>query len=234
MVRKLFLAMAACIAAGCFWFSTIQTAELTIAASANAIKSEAARRLIIIDLRRLTLTLYDGDKEPLAKYPVAVGGPDSPSPAGVWRVSSKMEGWEERYGSCWLGLNCPWGSYGIHGTNKPGSIGSKVSLGCIRMLNEDVEALYPLVPIGTGVIIENDYGELPGRLATIQPGDRGNLVLATQRQLRALGYYDGGLNGIYGKRMEAAVYAFKLDHGPDTTLYVGPKTYALLGVLLFE
>lgn len=233
-MRRLCFAMIACVAALCFWLWTLRTFDLAIAVSAGVAQSEAARRLIIIDLRRLTLTLYDGGREPIAKYPVAVGGPDSPTPAGVWRVSSKMEGWEERYGSRWLGLNCPWGSYGIHGTNKPGSIGSKVSLGCVRMLNEDVEALYPLVPIGTGVIIENDYGELPGRLNTIEPGDRGNLVLAAQRQLRALGYYDGGLDGIYGKRMEAAVYAFKLDHGPDLSLYVGPKTYALLGVYLFD
>ena len=34
-----------------------------------------------------------------------------------------------------------WSGIGIHGTNKPESIGHDVSLGCIRMHNEDVTAL---------------------------------------------------------------------------------------------
>jgi len=102
------------------------------------------------------------------------------------------------------------------------------------MLNGDVEALYPRVPLGTPVIIENDCGDLPSRLRSIRPGDRGNLVRAAQQRLAALGYYDGGIDGIYGKRMEAAVYAFKLDHGPDDSLTVGPETYKRLGIMLFE
>lgn len=43
--------------------------------------------------------------------------------------------------------------YGIHGTDAPESIGRSVSHGCVRMLNEDIERLYPLVPIGTPVYI---------------------------------------------------------------------------------
>ncbi len=45
------------------------------------------------------------------------------------------------------------GSYAIHGTNKPWGIGRRVSHGCIRMYPEDIEALYPLVPVGTPVFI---------------------------------------------------------------------------------
>jgi lipoprotein-anchoring transpeptidase ErfK/SrfK len=33
------------------------------------------------------------------------------------------------------------------------SIGTDASHGCIRMLMSDVEALYPLVPIGTRVFV---------------------------------------------------------------------------------
>ena len=44
-------------------------------------------------------------------------------------------------------------SYLIHGTNKPNSIGTKASSGCIRMLNEDVIDLYRRVPIGSRVIV---------------------------------------------------------------------------------
>jgi lipoprotein-anchoring transpeptidase ErfK/SrfK len=43
--------------------------------------------------------------------------------------------------------------YGIHGTDEPKSIGRSVSHGCVRMLNEDVEQLYPMVPVGTAVYI---------------------------------------------------------------------------------
>ncbi len=43
--------------------------------------------------------------------------------------------------------------YGIHGTDHPESIGQSVSHGCVRMRNEDIEKLYPLVPVGTPVYI---------------------------------------------------------------------------------
>lgn len=43
--------------------------------------------------------------------------------------------------------------YGIHGTNVPVSIGQAASHGCIRMRNADIEALAPLVPVGTPVYI---------------------------------------------------------------------------------
>ena len=43
--------------------------------------------------------------------------------------------------------------YGIHGTDEPESIGHSVSHGCVRMLNSDVEKLYPMVAIGTPVYI---------------------------------------------------------------------------------
>jgi lipoprotein-anchoring transpeptidase ErfK/SrfK len=43
--------------------------------------------------------------------------------------------------------------YGIHGTDHPESIGHSVSHGCVRMRNEDIEKLYPMVPVGTPVYI---------------------------------------------------------------------------------
>jgi len=47
--------------------------------------------------------------------------------------------------------------YRIHGTNQPSTIGSFVSSGCIRLLNEDIEDLYSRVQVGTRVVV------LPGR-----------------------------------------------------------------------
>ena len=45
------------------------------------------------------------------------------------------------------------GNYGIHGTNRPESIGHYVSNGCIRMLEENVEELFDRVEVGTPVEI---------------------------------------------------------------------------------
>lgn len=43
--------------------------------------------------------------------------------------------------------------YRIHGTNQPSTIGSFVSSGCIRLVNEDVEDLYSRVQVGTRVVV---------------------------------------------------------------------------------
>jgi lipoprotein-anchoring transpeptidase ErfK/SrfK len=43
--------------------------------------------------------------------------------------------------------------YRIHGTNAPGTIGTHVSSGCLRLTNEDVSDLYSRVSVGTKVIV---------------------------------------------------------------------------------
>ena len=43
--------------------------------------------------------------------------------------------------------------YRIHGTNEPNTIGTNVSSGCIRLLNEDVADLYDRVRVGTKVFV---------------------------------------------------------------------------------
>src|SRR3569833_703353 len=53
-----------------------------------------------------------------------------------------------------LGLS----SYLIHSTNRPYSVGMRVSHGCLRMYPEDFEALFPQIPVGTPVhIIDQPY-----------------------------------------------------------------------------
>ena len=44
-------------------------------------------------------------------------------------------------------------SYRIHGTNAPGTIGTQVSSGCIRMINADVIDLYRRVAVGSRIIV---------------------------------------------------------------------------------
>jgi lipoprotein-anchoring transpeptidase ErfK/SrfK len=55
--------------------------------------------------------------------------------------------------------------YRIHGTNAPETIGTHVSSGCIRLINEDVSDLYSRVNIGTRVIVlpMERRAELSGR-----------------------------------------------------------------------
>ncbi|TDT92787.1 lipoprotein-anchoring transpeptidase ErfK/SrfK [Azorhizobium sp. AG788] len=44
----------------------------------------------------------------------------------------------------------------LHGTIEPDTIGTEVSSGCIRLLNQDIIDLYERVPLGTRVIVINN------------------------------------------------------------------------------
>lgn len=46
----------------------------------------------------------------------------------------------------------------IHGTNEPRTIGSRVSSGCIRMVNQDVMDLYARTPLGAKVVVLSGPG----------------------------------------------------------------------------
>ena len=46
--------------------------------------------------------------------------------------------------------------YRVHGTNQPSTIGTFVSSGCIRLVNEDIEDLYSRVKVGTKVVVLGD------------------------------------------------------------------------------
>ncbi|MCX7826317.1 MAG: L,D-transpeptidase family protein [Verrucomicrobiae bacterium] len=56
-------------------------------------------------------------------------------------------------GKYWLALNIP--RYGIHGTWEPESIGRQSSAGCVRLLNDDIEELFIILPVGTPVQIKD-------------------------------------------------------------------------------
>ena len=58
--------------------------------------------------------------------------------------------------------------YRIHGTNAPKSIGTRVSSGCIRMLNEDVQDLYSRVNVGTKVVVLPAAGRRPAEAQTVR------------------------------------------------------------------
>lgn len=119
------------------------------------------------------LYLMDGDKL-FKAYDIGTGKQDR-TPTGKFMVVSKIKEpvWtykgeqipfgDERnvLGTHWLELrgqdegNKELQGYGIHGTWERDSIGKSRSNGCVRMLNEEVEELYNLIPYRTMVVIED-------------------------------------------------------------------------------
>lgn len=185
---------------------------------------------IIIDTdRRKLIVLKKG--EPSIIYPVAVGKHETPTPIGNWEVLRKAAHWGSGFGTRWIGLTVPWGIYGIHGTNKPGSIGSYASHGCIRMNNRHVEEVYPLVHPGTPVIvIGNPFCYQEAYFRTLRRGMRGADVMELQRLLKKHGCYSGPLDGIWGWGMEKAVVEFRRTHGLPPDNSVNEPVYKALGI----
>lgn len=96
----------------------------------------------------------------------AATGRDSKTPVGTFKISDKIArpAWhkpggpaipyghpDNLLGTHWLAIDLP--GYGLHGTWDPDSIGGQTSDGCIRLLNDDIEELYTILPRGTLVTI---------------------------------------------------------------------------------
>lgn len=119
---------------------------------------------IVIDLSDRELTYYSGDAEVLTTS-VAIGSARNPTPTGTYFVTDnvRISSSEGPWGPAALGLsarsetitefNGGDGIIGIHGTNKPGSIGQAASLGCVRLHNDVITELHKMVPLGTPVEI---------------------------------------------------------------------------------
>lgn len=147
-----------------------ETVQLPLQRLAPEVTREDLGHTIVVDLSDLELSLYDGLKLDRS-YDVALGAPDYPTPPGEFEIIDKAEnptwtnpapdGWGKDLplqipggptnplGTRALYLNAP--GIRIHGTPASYSIGTYASHGCIRMLMEDVEELYEIVPIGTTV-----------------------------------------------------------------------------------
>ena len=124
-----------------------------------------AQKKILINTASRIMLLYDGDKK-IAAYNLGLGKVSTPTPTGYYKINTK------EINPSWIDPNDPeyeipsgpnnplgyrWmqilGNYGIHGTNRPESIGQYASNGCIRMNEKDVEALFDQVEVGTPVEI---------------------------------------------------------------------------------
>ncbi len=181
-----------------------------------------------VDTDRLELTVYVNLK-PWKTYPVAGGKWSALTPVGEWKIVDK--GYEQggAFGSRWMGLDVPWGGYGIHGTNRPWSIGTYASIGCIRMFNEDVEELYEIVDVGTRVIIRGPRPYLSFE-APLRKGAIGPEVVMLQECLKAAGFDPGACDGRLGSltesQIEEANWLFGLGNAPVATV----DLYTLLGM----
>jgi SH3-like domain-containing protein len=122
-----------------------------------------------IEINKTTNKLYLYKNGSVVKvYPVATGRTNSLTPEGTFPIVVKIvnPGWrgipggspDNPLGARWNGLSVHGDNgrtYGIHGTNNPGSIGKHVSHGCVRMYNQDVIELYNTIYEGTPVWIHS-------------------------------------------------------------------------------
>jgi L,D-transpeptidase ErfK/SrfK len=144
----------------------------------------APRKGLVLNLPEMRLYFYPqtepGEAAAVQTYPVSIGRMDWATPLGettlvakqknpAWRPPKSIReehaaegdplpeivppGPDNPLGRYALRLGIP--GYLIHGTNKAFGVGMRVSHGCIRMLPEDVEKLFPQVPVGTPVNIIN-------------------------------------------------------------------------------
>lgn len=121
-------------------------------------------RRAVIDLGSRVLRVLDGDRS-IFETSIGVGSPSSPTPTGTFFVTDAVR---------ITNPHGPWGPYafglsarsdtvtefnggdgiiGIHGTNKPGSIGEAQSLGCVRLPNDIMLRVARLLTVGSPVEI---------------------------------------------------------------------------------
>jgi murein L,D-transpeptidase YcbB/YkuD len=166
---------------------------------------------VIINTYNKRLVVYvDGEVQ--KNYPVAIGKSTTKTPVGEWAIISKSKNWGGGFGTRWLGLNVPWGIYGIHGTNKPGSIGRAASHGCIRMHNKHVEELYELIPrktrveiIGKRLPIDVNY--------ELSPGQTGLAVMQLQDNLKKYNFEPSYMDARYGPSTVSAIVELETQFG---------------------
>ncbi len=124
---------------------------------------------LVIKLSDRRVYVYQGDKLK-SSYPIAIGREGWETPTGTHKVIQKIPnpswkhpftgeiippGPENPLGERWIGFWTDGTNYiGFHGTPNEETVGQAASHGCVRMLNQDVLALFEKVGIGTTVVVE--------------------------------------------------------------------------------
>lgn len=129
---------------------------------------------LLVKIKEHRLFYYGADGTPESVYPVATGKLSKPTDPGLKVVNYKyddpsrvaMQLWPESggraFGTKMIDLKWYDAETGettstdeeIHGTFSRRSIGTNASSGCVRLYNEDVEAIYPLVKHGDLVLFQ--------------------------------------------------------------------------------
>jgi lipoprotein-anchoring transpeptidase ErfK/SrfK len=120
-----------------------------------------------VDLERRWLMLFIGDWF-VKEFRVGVGRAEKPTPKGVFKVGNKEENpdwWsakglvraghpENELGSVWIEIlneeNPRSAGYGLHGTNKAETVGTRCSNGCVRLANAQASELFWWVRTASG------------------------------------------------------------------------------------
>ncbi|MEK3917537.1 L,D-transpeptidase [Paenibacillus sp. FSL H7-0331] len=151
------------------WLSLICSSTMSAAIAPLPLEAVHEEGVYIeINKKSNLLTVYVNGRANY-RFSVATGRSNDLTPEGEFHIVTKIvKPWYMRkqipgghprnpLGTRWLGINVPGSggyTYGIHGTNRPYSIGSHASSGCVRMHNKDIEWLYRHIPLGTKVIIK--------------------------------------------------------------------------------
>ncbi len=144
----------------------------------------APREGLVLNLPEMRMYYYPpkkaGQPAQVQTFPIGIGRMDWATPLGRTQITSKIkdptwtppESIRKEHAAKGdilprvvpAGPNNPLGRYAmrlsmpgylIHSTNKPIGVGMRVSHGCIRMLPDDIERLFPQLPVGTPVNIVN-------------------------------------------------------------------------------
>lgn len=119
---------------------------------------------IEVDTGTHRLTLFERGRVRM-EVPIAIGTGATPTPLGEFYLTELLQPPDPTgpYGTYAYGLsgysetlrnyNGGDGVIGLHGTNDPGSLGTDVSHGCVRLANETINELVKILPLGTPVVI---------------------------------------------------------------------------------
>ena len=125
------------------------------------------------------IRVFDG-AERVMQAPIGVGTSNTPTPGGAFYIRSLIASTDPAYGTYAFGLsgfsevhdtfNGGPGDIGIHGTSDPGTIGTDVSNGCIRLEDGNVIRLAGLLPEAAGPAVGLARGH--HRSGRARPGHR--------------------------------------------------------------
>jgi len=166
-----------------FKASTLLPVGTTVVIPSRFILPSHPRRGIIVNLSTMRLYYYPPGENIVMTYPIGIGKAGHMTPLGETRVTFKQKdppwippqsirdfdkkrgiilpkvirgGPDNPLGRRAIYLSIP--EYLIHATNFPQSVGSRGSFGCMRMMERDINQLFPYIAVNTPVlIIEQPY-----------------------------------------------------------------------------